>query len=86
MRFAKKRDTNDAEIFEALQLAGRNPVRCTDFDIGAEHIDGYGLMLEVKHGKGHMRDLQVRLQGIFKDRYRVVRSPEQALCECGVST
>jgi hypothetical protein len=83
MRYAKRRDTNDLEIFRALEVAGCNPVRCTDFDIGAQHVDGYGLMLEVKHGKGRMRELQKKLQAIFKDRYRVVRSPEQALSECG---
>jgi hypothetical protein len=69
VRYAKKRDTNDGEIFKALQVAGCNPVRCTD--------------LEVKYRNGKLRDLQLKLQAIFKDRYRVVRSVEQALAACG---
>lgn len=83
MRWAKKRDTNDCEIFTALATAGCNPVRCTDFDIGAEHVDGYGVLLEVKYRNGKLRDLQIKLQAIFKDRYRVVRTVEQALAACG---
>lgn len=86
MRHAKKRDANDMEIFRALQVAGRDPVRCTDFDIGAAHVDGYGVMIEVKSDKGKLRPIQVRLQEIFKDRYRVARSAESALAACGVAT
>jgi hypothetical protein len=83
MRYAKKRDHNDMEIFRALEVAGANPVRCTDFDIGAEHALGWGVMLEVKTAKGQLRALQETLQRIFKDRYHVVRSAEQALAACG---
>jgi hypothetical protein len=83
VRFNKKRDANDLEIFRALQVAGCNPVRCTDFDIGAEHIDGHGLMLEIKTAKGKLRPLQEKLRAIFKERYVVARTPEQALIACG---
>lgn len=83
MRFAKKRDANEPEIFQALQVAGCDPVRCTDFDIGASHVDGYGVLLEIKTKEGEMRPLQVRLKAIYKDRYKVVRSVEEALYACG---
>ena len=83
MRYAKQRDANDAEIFKALQVAGCDPVRCTDFDIGAMHSEGYGVILEVKTAKGRLRPLQLRLQAIFKDRYIVVRDVESALRACG---
>lgn len=83
MRFNKRRDQNDLEIFRALEVAGCDPIRCTDFDIGAAHVDGYGLMMECKVAKGRMRPLQLRLQEIFKDRYKVVRSAEDALRACG---
>lgn len=85
MRHNKKRDSNDLEIFRALQVAGRDPVRCTDFDIGAAHVDGYGVMIEVKSEKGTLRPLQARLQAIFKDRYKVARSAEAALIACGIA-
>lgn len=85
VRFNKKRDKQDLEIFRALQAAGRDPVRCTDFDIGAAHVDGYGVMIEVKSDKGKLRPIQVRLQEIFKDRYRVARSAEAALIACGLA-
>lgn len=83
MRYARKRDANECPIFQALQIAGCNPIRCTDFDIGAEHVDGYGLMIEVKVAKGRMRPIQERLKAIFKDRYIVARSVEAALAACG---
>jgi hypothetical protein len=83
MRFAKKRDQNDSEIFDALRIAGCDPVRCTDFDIGAAHADGYGVMIEVKTAKGRLRPIQERLKDIFKDRYRVARSVEEALIAVG---
>jgi hypothetical protein len=83
MRWARKRDANECPIFDALKVAGCNPVRCTDFDIGAEHVDGYGVMIEVKVAKGRLRPLQVRLKEIFKDRYVIARTPEAALAACG---
>jgi hypothetical protein len=85
MRFACKRDANEADIFDALRIAGCEPKRFTDFDIGARHVDGHGLMLEVKIAKGKLREKQVWLSLMFQDRYRVVRSPEQALAACGIS-
>ena len=84
MRYALKRDGNDATIFATLALAGRNPVRFFDFDIGAEHVDGHGLMLELKVAKGKLRAKQVALQLLFKDRYIVCRSVEDALKACGI--
>jgi hypothetical protein len=84
MRFAKKRDSNEGPIFSALQSAGRDPYRFTDFDIGAKHVKGHGLMLEVKTAKGDMRAIQLRLKELFGDKYQVVRTPEAALAACGI--
>lgn len=84
MRFAKKRDQTEADIFSALAMAGRDPHRFDDFDIAARHVDGHGLMLECKTGKGRLRDKQVKLQALFKDRYIVARTPEAALEACGI--
>lgn len=86
MRYALKRDENDASIFQALKAHGRNPVRFFDFDIGAHHVDGSGVMLELKTAKGRLREKQVALQLLFGDRYRVVRSVQDALAACGVSS
>jgi len=83
MRWARKRDANEISIFDALRVAGCDPVRCTDFDIGASHADGYGVMLEIKVAKGRLRPIQERLKEIFKDRYKVARSVEDALRACG---
>lgn len=85
-RYAMKRDANDRDVYSALKRAGRNPERFTDFDIGAEHVSGYGLLLEVKTAKGRLRKKQALLARIFKDRYIVCRSPEEALKACGVSS
>lgn len=84
MRFAKKRDESEAAIFDALQYAGCNPIRCTDFDIAASHVDGSGRMIECKTGKGRIRPLQAQLAAIFGDRYIVARTPEDALRACGI--
>ena len=62
MRYARRRDDNEMDMFTALKVAGCNPVRCTDFDIGAEHVDGYGLMIEVKMPKGRLQPLQEKLR------------------------
>jgi hypothetical protein len=82
-RFACRRDENEAEIFLALCVAGCDPKRFTDFDIGAVHSGGWAVMLEVKVAKGKLRDKQIWLAERFKDRYHVVRTPEQALVACG---
>lgn len=84
MRFAKKRDANEPLIFTALQLAGCNPERFDDFDIAARHVDGHGMMLEIKVAKGKLRERQERLQALFGDKYKIARSPEQALAACGI--
>lgn len=84
-RWAMKRDSNEATIFAALQIAGCEPRRFTDFDIGARHCDGFGVLLEVKEAKGKLREKQEWLQAMFRDRYKVVRTPEQALAACGVN-
>jgi hypothetical protein len=82
-RFAMRRDENEAEIFLALRVAGCDPKRFTDFDIGAVHSGGWAVMLEVKVAKGKLRDKQVWLADRFKDRYHVVRTVSQALAACG---
>jgi hypothetical protein len=82
-RWAQCRDENEAEIFLALRVAGCDPKRFTDFDIGAVHSGGWAVMLEVKVAKGKLRDKQIWLAERFKDRYHVVRTPEQALVACG---
>lgn len=83
MRFARKRDENEMSIFDALRVAGCDPWRFDDFDIAARHIDGYGVMIEVKVAKGKLRERQVRLANLFGDRYRIARTPEQGLIACG---
>ena len=82
-RHAMRRDANEPDIFQALQVAGCNPVRLIDIDIAAEHVDGYGVMIEVKVAKGRVRPIQEKLKAIFKDRYHICRTPEAALAACG---
>ena len=84
-RFACRRDANEMPIYQALVVAGRNPIRLRDFDILAEHVSGHGVMLEVKVAKGKLREIQRRLAALFPGRYFVVRTPEAALAACGVS-
>ncbi len=85
MRFNKKRDHNDLEIFNALKDAHCSPVRGTDVDIFAiSRTDSRGVLLEVKSGKGRLRPIQKQLQAIFGDRYCVVRSVPEALAACGI--
>lgn len=72
-------------IFKALQVAGREPVRLRDVDILATHVDGWGVLLEVKVRKGKLQDIQKTWQRLFPGRYFVVRSVESALAACGVS-
>lgn len=83
-RWRNARDKNDLEIFKALKAAHRNPIHGRDADIYAEHIQGHGVMLEVKTKAGTMRPIQVKLAGLFKDRYYVVRSVQDALVACGI--
>jgi predicted mannosyl-3-phosphoglycerate phosphatase (HAD superfamily) len=83
MRYACRRDENEAAIYAALQVAGCEPKRFFDFDIGARHVSGFGVMLEIKVAKGKLREKQEWLRDMFGDRYFVVRSPEQALAACG---
>jgi hypothetical protein len=85
MRYAMCRDANEKIIFDALRIAGCHPKRFTDFDIGAVHVSGFGVMLEAKTASGKLREKQLWLQLAFKDRYHVVRSPEAALAACGIS-
>jgi hypothetical protein len=82
-RFALRRDSNEAAIYAALQVAGCEPKRFFDFDIGARHASGFGVMLEIKVAKGKLREKQEWLRDMFKDRYHVVRTPQQALVACG---
>jgi hypothetical protein len=82
-RFAAKRDFNEAEIFLALRVAGCDPKRFTDFDIGAVHSGGWGVLLEVKTRTGKLREKQIWLQEVFKDRYCICRTVEDALRACG---
>jgi hypothetical protein len=84
MRFKRRRDANEPEIFKALEWAGCDPMRLTDVDIAARHADGYGVLIEVKTAKGAIRDIQVRLQNLFMDRYHICRTPEAALAACGI--
>jgi hypothetical protein len=83
MRWAARRDENEANIFLALRIAGCEPKRFFDFDIAARHALGHGVMLEIKVAKGKLRDKQVWLADVFKDRYFICRSPEDALRACG---
>lgn len=85
MRFNKQRDANEPDIFLALRIAGCEPVRCTDFDIGARGADGEGHMVEVKvpGEEKSLTPLQVKLREIFGRRYHVVTSAEQALRALG---
>jgi hypothetical protein len=85
-RFALRRDSNEAAIYAALEVAGCEPKRFFDFDIGARHVSGFGVLLEIKTRKGKLREKQLWLQEVFKDRYRVVRTPEEALIACGRMT
>lgn len=86
MRFNLKRDQNDLAVFRALQAAGRNPLRGRDADIYCDHVDGFGLLLEVKRdSKAKLRPIQEALQRLFRERYVRVESAEQALIACGVS-
>lgn len=80
-----KRDANDKEVFDALAAAGCDPERFTDFDIAAKHIDGHGLMIEVKvpGQERALKPLQRRLRDIFGDRYIVASSAEAALRALG---
>lgn len=85
-RWANKRDVNDLDVFRALQTAGRNPLRGRDFDIAAEHVGGWGVMLEVKRdSKAKLRPIQKSLQRLFRERYIRVNSVEQALIACGIA-
>lgn len=84
-RFDQKRDANEPEIFKALEVAGCDPERCTDFDIAAKHVDGTGHMLEVKvpGQEKALKPIQIRLREIFGNRYHVVSSAEAALRALG---
>lgn len=82
--YRNKRDANEADIFDALLDAFCAPIRGHDADIYARHVDGYGVMLEVKTAKGRLRKIQNELAWLFKDRYIVVRTPTEALQACGV--
>lgn len=82
--FRNKRDSNEKEIFQALEQAYCRPIRGSDADIYCQHVDGRGLLLEVKTKAGRLRKIQHELAGIFKDRYYVVRSVSDALSACGV--
>lgn len=84
-RWANRRDANEPLIFSALQLAGCDPIRGRDVDIYATHVDGHGVLLEIKVAKGKLRPIQLELQRIFKDRYHVARTVEAALAACGRS-
>lgn len=84
--FRNKRDSNEGEIFQALYEAYCHPIRGHDADIYCRHVDGYGVLLEVKGKAGRLRKIQHELAGIFKDRYYVVRSVSDALKACGVQT
>jgi hypothetical protein len=87
MRFNKKRDANDLEIFNALKAAHCNPVRGNDSDIYAiSRADLKGLLIEVKTEKGKLRPIQKQLQAIFGERYKIVRSVPEALEACGVKS
>lgn len=85
MRFNKKRDAVDLEIFRALQAAHCKPVRGNDCDIYAmSRADLKGLLLEVKSKTGTLRPIQKSLQELFGARYFVVRTVSEALAACGV--
>jgi hypothetical protein len=82
-RWRNQRDANHLEVYRALQVAGCNPVHGRDADIYASHIDGYGMLVEVKTKKGRLEPLQEKLAEIFGNRYAVVRSAEEALRALG---
>jgi hypothetical protein len=86
MRFNRKRDANDLEIFAALKAAHCKPVRGNDCDIYAmSRTDLKGVLIEVKSEKGVLRPIQRELQAIFGERYKICRSVDDALKACGVN-
>jgi hypothetical protein len=82
-RWRNQHDANHMEVFNALKVAGCEPVHGRDSDIYARHSLGYGMLIEVKTPKGKLRPLQEKLRDLFQDRYVVARSPEDALRACG---
>jgi hypothetical protein len=84
-RWANKRDFADMSIFNALLDAHRKPIRGRDADIFCQHVEGHGLLLEVKSAHGAMRPIQIELQALFGDRYKVVRNVTEALQACGIT-
>jgi hypothetical protein len=85
VRFNKQRDANELEIFRALEAAHCSPIRGQDVDVYAiSRADMRGVMLEIKTKSGTLRPIQKSLQELFQDRYRVVRTIDEALAACGV--
>lgn len=84
--FRNKRDLVEPQIFAVLQEAGRKPLRLQDFDIAAEHVDGFGVLIDCKSKNGRLTETQEKIAAIFKDRFRAVKTPLEALEACGVQT
>jgi hypothetical protein len=79
------RDHNEQEIFDALEAAHCRPLRGKDVDLFAiSRADMQGILLEIKTKRGTLRPIQKSLQELFQDRYRVVRTIDEALAACGV--
>lgn len=82
-----QRDHNDREIFLALKAAGCDPRRGTEVDIFAKHVDGHGVMIEVKNplARPMLRPIQIWLRDTFGPQglYHIVYSFEEALKVCG---
>ena len=97
MAYARKRDSSEKAIFDALVKAGCDVERGTDCDLYVRVPAGYrylsiwteahAFMLECKTpgpNAKRRQPIQLRLQAIFGDRYRVVSTASEALIAVGL--
>ena len=81
LRHAKRRDANELSIVRSLESVGAQVMRLHEFDL-LVYFRGQVHMLEVKTGKGVLKDSQ---RDMMQEGWplKIVRSEKQALAAIG---
>ena len=78
LRYDARRDSNEAEIVEALRAVGAGVIRLDEFDLLVAFRGNY-YAFEVKTPEGELSDKQLKFINEWPGSIYIVRSADEAL-------